>query len=108
VPVVGSGYSWLRQFAPHVGAANLANGSCGFVGFGRLSFAYPDAPRDILVGGLNPGKTCITCSKCTQIMRAHGRTGCVVRDSMVYAQLFKEAIEDAKKRQDLLKQYRKG
>lgn len=91
VPVVGNGYSWLRQFAPQAGAANLAAGRCGFMGLGRSSFAYPNAPRDILqVGGMDPKKCCIACSKCTQIMRDHGRTGCVVRDAGVYFPLYKQ------------------
>jgi len=95
VSVIGSGYSWLREFVPNAGAANLENGSCGFVGLGRLSFAYPDAPRDISMGTMDVSKVCIACSKCTQIMRDHGRTGCVIRDKEVYAPLFKEAREDA-------------
>lgn len=100
VPVVGNGYTWLRQFAPHAGAANLADGSCKFVGFGRSSFAYPDAPHDILTkGAMEPKACCITCSKCTQIMRDHGRTGCVIRDSAVYAPLYKEARADAECRE---------
>lgn len=99
VPVVGNGYTWLRQFLPYAGAANLADGSCRFVGIGRQAFAYPDAPRDILSGvGMNPKACCIACSKCTQIMRDHGRTGCVVRDANVYAPLYKEAREDAQAR----------
>jgi len=95
IPVVGNGYTWLRQFIPNAGAANLAAGHCGFVGLGRSSFAYPDAPRDMLAGGMDPAKCCVTCSKCTQIMRDHGRTGCVVKDSQAYAPLFQEAREDA-------------
>jgi 2,4-dienoyl-CoA reductase-like NADH-dependent reductase (Old Yellow Enzyme family) len=98
IPVVGNGYTWLRQFMPYVGAANLANGECGFVGLGRSSFAYPEAPREMIAGGLDPQKCCITCSKCTQIMRDHGQTGCVIRDSKVYASLFKDAQEDARTR----------
>ncbi len=99
IPVIGSGYSWLRQFAPYAGAYNVANGHCGFVGLGRSSFAYPEAPRDILTTGvMDPKKCCIACSKCTQIMRDHGRTGCVVRDSKVYMPLFKEAQADAAER----------
>ena len=99
IPVIGSGYSWLRQFAPHVGAANIADGKCSFMGLGRQSFAYPDAPRDILQGGMDPKKVCIACSKCTQIMRDHGRTGCVIRDREVYTPLFKESREDAIRRE---------
>lgn len=96
IPVIGNGYSWLRQFIPYVGAANLKDGSCTFVGMGREGFAYPDAPKDILTkGSMEANKCCIACSKCTQIMRDHGRTGCVIKDSAVYAPLYKEARESA-------------
>ncbi len=100
VPVVGNGYTWLRQFLPFAGAANLADGSCKFVGLGRSSFAYPDAPRDILLDGeMNPKQCCVTCSKCTQIMRDHGRTGCIIKDSKIYADFYKEYREEASKRE---------
>lgn len=96
VPVVGNGYTWLRQFLPYAGAANLSDGGCAMMGLGRESFAYPDAPRELLTTGrLEPNKCCISCSKCTQIMRDHGRTGCVVRDAGVYAPLYREARADA-------------
>lgn len=86
IPVIGSGYSWLRQYIPFAASANLAEGSCSFLGLGRSVFAYPDAPKDILAtGGMVAAKCCISCSKCTQIMREHGMTGCVVRDSKQYA-----------------------
>ncbi len=100
VPVVGNGYTWLRQFIPNAGAANVASGSCRFVGLGRMGFAYPDAPRDILnSGAMDPLKCCITCSKCTQIMRDHGRTGCAIRDAKVYAPLYKQYREEAEARE---------
>ncbi|MDF2888784.1 MAG: NADH:flavin oxidoreductase/NADH oxidase [Lacrimispora sp.] len=96
IPVVGNGYSWLRQFAPYAGAANLAEGSCRFVGLGRSSFAYPDAPLDLITKGfMEPKKCCITCSKCTQIMRDHGMTGCVIKDSDIYVPLYRKAEADA-------------
>ena len=100
VPVVGNGYSWLRQFIPHAGAANLAAGRCSFVGLGRSAFAYPDLPADVFkTGSAKRGKCCITCSKCTQIMRDHGRTGCVIRDNGVYAAFYREARHDAEMRE---------
>ena len=102
IPVVGNGYSWLREYAPNAGAANLKDGKCAFVGFGRMSFAYPDAPRDILVNGsLNKEKCCAACSKCTQIMRDHGRTGCVMRDGSVYLPLYRKYRAEAAKREKL-------
>ncbi|HEY5583883.1 MAG TPA: NADH:flavin oxidoreductase [Ruminiclostridium sp.] len=92
IPVVGNGYSWLRNFLANAGAANIADGSVKLVGIGREAFAYPDMPYDILTkGGMDPKKTCITCSKCTQIMRWHGRTGCVIKDSEMYIPLYNEA-----------------
>ncbi len=85
LPVVGSGYSWLRQFAPNVAAGVIRSGGATLVGMGRGAFAYPGAPKDVLeTGRMDPAKCCVTCSGCTQIMRDGGRTGCVVRDSEIY------------------------
>ena len=96
VPVVGNGYSWLRQFAPYVGAANIASGGCSFMGLGRSSFAYPDGPRDLITKGyMEPGKCCISCSMCTQLMRDHGETGCVVHDSKLYLPKYKKYNAEA-------------
>lgn len=101
VPVVGNGYSWLRQFMPYAGSANLKAGRCSLVGFGRMSFAYPDAPSDLKEKGyLDPNKVCITCSKCTQIMRDHGTTGCVIRNSTIYAPLYKKFNDEANIREN--------
>ncbi len=99
VPVVGNGYTWLRQFFPYAGAANLQAGRISLVGMGREAFAYPDAPEDVFTKGvLDPGKVCIACSKCTQIMRDHGRTGCVVRDRDVYLPLYTLYRQEAEDR----------
>jgi 2,4-dienoyl-CoA reductase-like NADH-dependent reductase (Old Yellow Enzyme family) len=96
IPVVGNGYTWLRQFAPNAGSANLAAGNCSFMGLGRSSFAYPDAPHDLMATGkMQPNKCCITCSKCTQIMRDHGRTGCVIRNAGIYGPLYQQYRAEA-------------
>ncbi|MBR0576899.1 NADH:flavin oxidoreductase [Proteiniclasticum sp. BAD-10] len=97
--VIGNGYSWLRQYAPYAGAYNLKEGRIHMVGMGRSSFAYPDAPRDILLkGAMDPKACCIACSKCTQIMRDYGQTGCVIKDSAIYVPKYTEARERAKAR----------
>jgi len=102
VPVVGNGYSWFRQFIPHAGAANIAAGRCSFVGLGRSSFAYPNLPADIFrTGAAEKEKCCVTCSKCTQIMRDHSKAGCVVRDSKIYAPILKQARQEAEVRSAL-------
>ncbi|HOF87943.1 MAG TPA: FAD-dependent oxidoreductase, partial [Armatimonadota bacterium] len=89
--VVGSGYSWVRQFYPQVAAAVIAQGWATLVGLGRGALAYPDFARDILeTGRMEATKTCVTCSACTQIMRDGGRSGCVVRDAEVYGPIYRE------------------
>jgi len=85
-PVVTAALSWLRHLAPCVAAGLVRESWCDLIGFGRSSFAYPDAPKDILTrGAMAPEKCCVTCSMCSQIMKdLAGRAGCVVRDSAVY------------------------
>ncbi len=84
-PIIATGYTWLRQFAPNAAAASILNGEASLVGFGRGSFAYPDMPADLARNGhLTPSKCCITCSRCTQIMRDGAHTGCVIRDAATY------------------------
>lgn len=85
LPVVGCGYSWLRQFIPYVAAGVVKSGGAAIIGIGRGAFAYPEAVMDILeTGRMEPTKCCITCSACIQLMHDGGMTGCVIRDSEIY------------------------
>lgn len=91
VVIIGSGYTWLRQFIPNVGAWAKKAGLVKMVGVGRLAFAYPEFACDILEKGeLDPKKVCVCCSNCTQMMRDGGMAGCPIRDSKVYGPLFRE------------------
>ena len=90
LPVVGTGYSWLRHQFPHVGAAVIKAGNAAFIGAGRAAFAYPDFAKELMdTGALDPERCCIGCSRCTQIMRDGGSTGCVVRDRDTYLPIFR-------------------
>jgi NADPH2 dehydrogenase len=102
LPVIGTGYSWLRHFALHAGEASVAAGGVTMVGLGRGALAYPDFAIDALErGGMQRDKSCIGVSYCTALMRAkHNEmgqyeTGCVPRDRM-YAGVFKQAQAAAK------------
>lgn len=78
---IASMCTWLRQFAPAMAAAAIADGWFDLAGWGRQSFAYPDFPHELLeTGAMDPKKCCIACSKCTDLMRTGHGTGCVVRD----------------------------
>ncbi len=90
VKLIASAMSFLGKQAPNVAAAYIRNGGFAFAGFGRQIFAYPDFAKDILAGGLDEKKCCLACSKCTEIMRAGGRTGCVIRDKEVYLPIYDE------------------
>ncbi len=95
--VAGSGYSWLRQFAPNVGASVVASGAASFIGFGRSSFAYPSMPADLLkTGKADPAKVCITCSGCTRLIQNQSPGGCVTRDREIYGEELKKLIRDVK------------
>jgi 2,4-dienoyl-CoA reductase-like NADH-dependent reductase (Old Yellow Enzyme family) len=88
--VVGTGYSWLRQFAPQVAAGVIRSGGASLVGFGRQAFAYPEFAVDILEkGALDPRRCCVTCGKCSDILRAGGPAGCVVRDAGRYLEPYR-------------------
>ena len=89
--VMGTGLSWLREYGAMVAAGAIGKGWFQLAGFGRQAIAYPDFPLDIFrEGGMKRSKCCISCSKCSEIMRFGGKTGCVVRDSGVYAQQYRE------------------
>lgn len=98
IPVIGNGYTWLREYALNAGAANIEDGKCSMLGIGRAGLAYPDLANDLKNGTVSRNKCCITCSKCTQMMRDHGIDGCVVRDSGLYAPIFKKQREEADQR----------
>ena len=94
---VGSAYSYLREFAPNVGAAVIKSGDVSMVGFGRGSFAYPDLALDLIAKGkADPKKVCIACSGCTRLIRNHHPGGCVIRDREIYGAELKKLIADGK------------
>ncbi|MDP3002775.1 MAG: hypothetical protein Q8N38_06585 [Bacteroidales bacterium] len=94
---IGSAYSYLRQYAPNVGAAVLKNGDVSFIGFGRSSFAYPSLPLDLIRDGkADPSKICITCSGCTRLIRNMRPGGCVIRDREIYGNELKKLIANGK------------
>lgn len=89
--IICSALSYLGVAAPHVAAAYIENGGFDFAGFGRTIFAYPDFAKDILKNGeMKKENCCIACSKCTEIMREGGTTGCVIRDRDTYLPIYQK------------------
>jgi NADPH2 dehydrogenase len=98
MPIVGSGYSYLQEFLPQAGAANLRDGNITFVGVGRASLSQPDFARQVKESGkLDRKRVCRTFSYCTALMRSkHNElgqfaTGCPPFDKEVYGPIWDEA-----------------
>ena len=85
LPVMGSAFSYLRQFSLNL-AAGMVNGShCALAGFGRMAFANPDFVQEGRnTGELDRRKVCLSCGKCALLLRAGTPAGCVMRDREVY------------------------
>jgi 2,4-dienoyl-CoA reductase-like NADH-dependent reductase (Old Yellow Enzyme family) len=97
LPVVGTGYSYLQEFLPSAGAANVRDGRVTLVGVGRASLAQPDWVRQLLDHGkVDRKRVCRTFSYCTALMRAKDHplgqypTGCPPFDKEGYGEVWKE------------------
>ena len=83
LPVIGSAFSYLRQFAPQLAAGMVAQKRCAMAGFGRMAFADPEFPNKIL-SGRTLDAPCLTCGGCAQLLRAGSPAGCIIRDRENY------------------------
>jgi 2,4-dienoyl-CoA reductase-like NADH-dependent reductase (Old Yellow Enzyme family) len=79
--IVGSAYSYLQEWLPHVAQAVVATGGADFVGVGRAALAYPGLPADVLAGRpLQRRRLCRTFSDCTTAPRDGLPSGCYPLD----------------------------
>jgi NADPH2 dehydrogenase len=78
---VGSAYSYLQEWLPHVAQHNVREGLTDFVGLGRLALSYPEFPADVLAGRpLQRKRLCRTFSDCTTGPRMGLVSGCFPLD----------------------------
>lgn len=79
--VVGSAYSYLQEWLPHVGQAVVRESGADFVGLGRMVLSYAELPRDVLRGVAMKRKIiCRTFSDCTTGPRNGLVSGCFPLD----------------------------
>ena len=82
LPMVGSGYSYLQDYLPHVAQAVVRRGWIDFVGLGRMVLSYPGLPHDTLAGReLQRKLVCRTFSDCTTAPRNGIVSGCFPLDA---------------------------
>jgi 2,4-dienoyl-CoA reductase-like NADH-dependent reductase (Old Yellow Enzyme family) len=78
---VGSAYSYLQEWLPHVGQHAVRRGLTDFVGLGRIALSYPGLPADVLEGTpLRRKFICRTFSDCTTGPRLGLVSGCYPLD----------------------------
>ncbi|HSQ21069.1 MAG TPA: NADH:flavin oxidoreductase [Blastocatellia bacterium] len=79
--IVGTAYTYLQDFLPHVAQAAVRQGWVDIVGLGRMVLAYPELPLQVLEGlKLDRKRLCRTFSDCTTAPRNGLPSGCYPLD----------------------------
>lgn len=95
--MVGTGYSYLQDYLPHVAQAVLRKGWVDSVGLGRMVLSYPALPADALATGkLARKQICRTFSDCTTAPRGGMISGCFPLDPYYKAQPEAERLKELK------------
>jgi 2,4-dienoyl-CoA reductase-like NADH-dependent reductase (Old Yellow Enzyme family) len=80
--VVGTAYSYLQEFLPHVAQAAVRDGWADMVGLGRMILTYPEILLDAVNGQpLQRKRICRTFSDCTTAPRNGLPSGCYPLDA---------------------------
>ncbi|MFO0818976.1 MAG: NADH:flavin oxidoreductase [Pirellulales bacterium] len=81
LPIVGTAYSYLQEYLPHVAQAVVRAGWVDSVGLGRVVLSYPNLPADCLeTGRMERKRICRTFSDCTTGPRNSLISGCYPLD----------------------------
>lgn len=95
--IVGTGYSYLQEWLPHVGHAVLRLGMADSIGLGRMVLSYPELPADVLRGQqLQRKKICRTFSDCTTAPRNGLVSGCFPLDPFYKAMPERDELQRIK------------
>lgn len=93
--IVNTGISLLGALAPYAAAGAVAEEMTDFVGFGRMSFAYPALARELLAGRWDEKQVCVGCSGCSTLKKHLLPSGCIIRNAY-----YKEVFKNWKKEQE--------
>ena len=97
--MVGSGYTYLQDFLPHVAQAAVREGWVDFVGLGRMVLSYPEFLWEASAGTRIQRKlVCRTFSDCTTAPRNGLPSGCYPLDDHYKHSDFAGELKDIKKR----------
>lgn len=97
--LVGSAYSYLQEFLPHVAQAVLREGWTDMIGIGRMALSYPEIIADAITSGeLKSKLLCRTFSDCTTAPRNGLRSGCYPLDAYYSASSEGERLKEIKRK----------
>jgi NADPH2 dehydrogenase len=97
LPLVGTGYTYLQDFLPHVAQAVVRAGWIDIVGIGRMLLSYPELPADCLAEGcLQRRRICRTFSDCTTAPRHGLVSGCYSLDDFYRSRPEADALKRIK------------
>ena len=105
IPVIGSGYSYLRNGKNDLkepdpskksflywAEKNLKDGHVDLVGIGRQSLADPLFAKKILAGNVDQINYCTACGGCSILLRSQMKVGCTV-----YNEYYKKVLKQVRK-----------
>ncbi len=97
LPIVGTAYTYLQEYVPHVAQALVREGWVDSIGLGRMALSYWDLPADILEGKPFAGKRiCRTFSDCTTAPRNGIVSGCYPLDEHYKKSSEHDQLKEAK------------
>ena len=96
--LVGSGYSYLQEYLPHVSQYVLREGWADMIGLGRVVLSYPDILADAANSGeLTKKLICRTFSDCTSAPRNGIKSGCYPLDKFYASMPEAKRLKEIKK-----------
>jgi NADPH2 dehydrogenase len=85
--LIGTAYSYLQEYLPHVAQYTVRHGWTDLVGLGRMTLSYPEMLADAVTkGALTTRFICRTFSDCTTAPRNGLKSGCYPLDDHYKAQ----------------------
>lgn len=97
--IVGSAYSYLQEYLPHVAQAAVREGWTDMIGLGRMVLSYPNLFADAFQNGALATKSiCRTFSDCTTAPRNGMISGCYPLDKYYASKPEFQKIKEIKKR----------
>jgi len=97
---VGSSYTYLQDFLPHVAQAAVREGWTDCVGLGRMVLTYPEILWDATEGNeMQHKRVCRTFSDCTTAPRKGLPSGCYPLDAYYKSSEMAERLKVAKAKQ---------